>query len=108
MQACHVPLLVRKCLRPLIHRNSKSSGRPLLGFNVPSQPPLSRGLLLFSLSDELSESDEESLDEAELVESRESLDKMDSSDESDGAILFAKPEHKNTATERAQTTHNTT
>ena len=42
VQSRQVPLLVQKCLRPLIHRNSKSSGRPLLGFSVPSRPPPSR------------------------------------------------------------------
>ena len=54
VQSCQVPLLVRKCLRPLIHRNSKSSGRRLLGFSVPSRAPPSRDLLFRSLSDDLS------------------------------------------------------
>ena len=87
MQSCQVPLLVRECLRPLIHRNSKSSGRPLLGFSVPSRPPPSRELLFRSLSDELSVSEEESLDEFELVVSEEALDELVSSDESVSARL---------------------
>ena len=65
VQSCRVPLLVRKCLRPLIHLNSKSSGLPHLGFSVPSRPPPSRDLLFRSLPDELSVSEEESLDESE-------------------------------------------
>ena len=76
MQSCNVPLLVRKCLRPLIHRNSKSSGRPLLGFTGPSRPAPSCELLFRSLSDELSESEEDSLDESELVVSKEWLDEL--------------------------------
>ena len=86
MQSCQVPLLVRKCLRPLIHLDSKSSGHPLLGFSVPSRPPPSRDLLLRSLSDELSESEEESLDESKLVASEESLDELVSSDEYVGPL----------------------
>ena len=87
MQSCHVPLLVRKYFWLLIHRNSKSSGRPLLGFMVPWQPALSQGLVLFCPSDELSEEDEESLDESVPEESEESLDELDSFDESEFAIL---------------------
>ena len=77
-----VPLLVRKCFRPLIHLNSKSSGCPLLVFSVPSPPPPSRDLLFRPLSDELSVSEEELLDDSELVVSEESLVKLDSSEES--------------------------
>ena len=87
MQSCQVPLLVRKCLRPLIHRNSKSSGRPLLGFGVPSRLPPSGDLLFRSLLDELSVSGEESLDESELVVSEEALNELYSSDESVSARL---------------------
>ena len=43
-----VPLLVRNCLRQLMHQNSKSSGRPFLSFIVQLRPPLSRGLVPFS------------------------------------------------------------
>ena len=82
-----VPLLVRKCLQALIHLNSKSSRHPLLGLSVPSRPPPSRGLLFLSLSDEVSESVEESLDESELVVSEESLHELESSDESVSALL---------------------
>ena len=87
MQSCQVPLLVRKCLRPLIHLNSKSPRRPLLGFGVPSRPPQSRDLLFQSLSDEMSMSEEESLDESEVVVSEESLDELNLSDESVSARL---------------------
>ena len=87
MQSCQVPLLVRNWLRPLIHRNSNSSGRPLLGFSVPSRLPPSRDLLFRSLSDELPVLEEELLDESQLVVSEEALDELDSFDRSVSARL---------------------
>ena len=69
-------------MRPLIHLNSKSARGPLLGFSVLSRPPSSGDLHLRSLSDELSESGEESLDESKLVAPEESLDELELSDES--------------------------
>ena len=87
MQSCQVPSLVRKCLRPLVRWNSKSSGRPLLSFSVPSRLPPSCDLLFWSVSDELSLTEEESLDKFELVVFEGVLDELDSSDESMSAGL---------------------
>ena len=87
MQSYQVPLLLRNCLRPLIHLNSKSSWCPLLGLSVPSRPPPSHGLLFLSLPDELLESVEESLDESGLVVLEESRDELESSDESVSTLL---------------------